>query len=99
MQVAQDVIEDAAVLAGARRRVGLQVDNFLQALHVVAQTDLLFNTMSALAGPLARKLNLREITLPLQVPPIPMSIATRATTYDPLSKWLSERALSSLNSA
>ncbi len=94
--VSRSPIDDAAVLAGVNRRVSLQVSNFLQAIHVVAQTDLLFNTLSALAAPLAKQLNLREIKLPLEVTPIPMSIATRATQHDPLSRWLSEQALSTM---
>lgn len=60
-------INDAATVFGVERNVSIQVSNFLQALHVVARSDVLFATMGDLARPLADSMGLKELELPFDV--------------------------------
>jgi len=79
------------------RKVCLKMNGFLQALHVVAESDLIFTTMTPLVTPLVKHLSLREIPLPFEIPPVPCCIMTRAIEHDPLSAWLLDRASSVLS--
>ncbi|MEM9523197.1 MAG: LysR family transcriptional regulator [Pseudomonadota bacterium] len=90
-------VEDAVAVGNTKRVAGLQVDSFIKALHMTSQTDLLFTTLGPLARPMAGTYGLREITPPVKVPLIPMGIGTRATKYDPMSKWLLTRSLAVLS--
>ncbi|MEL6642033.1 MAG: LysR family transcriptional regulator [Pseudomonadota bacterium] len=81
-------VADAARVAGVKRRVALQVDNFMQALFVASQGQMLFTTFPALAGPLATKFGLHAYPLPFDMPDAPLSIVTRATKHDPFAAWL-----------
>lgn len=89
-------IGEAAAILKVKRKVSMQVNNFLQALYVVSQSDLLLTTMVPLATPFAQQLGLRKMPLPLDVPAVPMCITTRATLHDPLSAWISSHALKAL---
>lgn len=80
-----------------KRNVGLRVNSFLQALHVLTESDLLLTTMGPLASQIAKPLNLREIILPLDVPPVPFFVLTRSTEYDAFSEWLMSSTLKYLN--
>ncbi len=86
-------ITDLLANTNVSRKIGLKVSSFLQALHIVAESDLLFTTMVPLARPIASKLSLKEVPLPLSVPDVPLCIMTRAIQFDPLSNWLLEQVL------
>ena len=81
-------VEDAVRLAGIKRRVALQVDNFMQALFVASQGEILFTSFPLLAHPVAQKFNLRAYPLPFDMPPAPLSMVTRDTKHDPFADWL-----------
>lgn len=89
-------ITDVMTSTHLKRHVGLKVNSFLQALHIVAESNLLLTTMGPLASPIAKRLNLREIPLPLDVPPVPFCMMTRSLEHDALSAWLMKSALSYL---
>jgi len=90
-------IADVMANTKLKRNVGLKVNSFLQALHILTTSDLLLTTMGQLAAQIAKPLNLREIPLPLEVPPVPFFLLTRSTEYDALSAWLMKSTLKYLN--
>ncbi len=92
-------ITDTLANTGLKRNIGLKANSFLQALHTVADSDLLLTTMTPLATELGQHLRLREIPLPLEVSAIPFCIMTRNIEYDPLSSWLLEQSLHHLADA
>jgi DNA-binding transcriptional LysR family regulator len=74
---------------GIERRIALVVPGYIEALHVVARTDLVAFVPSRLISALAKPLSLREVTPPLD-PGIDqqfMFYPTRAQ-FDPGSIWL-----------
>lgn len=81
-------INDALAVAGADRRVALQVDTFLSALHATASSDLLFTTLADLAEPQSEQLGLRRVMLPIDVAPVPCRVVLRNRANDVFSNWL-----------
>ena len=81
-------VDDAARLVGVKRRIGLQVDSFMQALFVASQGTMLFTTFPRLAQPVARKFGLVCYPLPFDMPEAPLSLVTRKTKHDPFAAWL-----------
>lgn len=67
-----------------------------RALHMVAESDLLFSTMGHLAAKPAAQLGLKRVEMPFPIAPIPMALVSRASRFDPLSQWLVQRALASI---
>lgn len=90
-------VGDAARLANIERVVRLRVSSFLAALHVVAETDLLFTTLEPLAAVQAERMGLRVLKCPLSIPEIPMTLVTRDTRHDMMSQWLHEIASRALD--
>jgi len=86
-------ITDMLANTPVKRKVGLKATSFLQALHLVSETEFLFTTMYPVIGPVANKLNLRQLVLPLSVPDVPFCVMTRTRQNDPLSDWLVEQVL------
>jgi len=81
-------ITDLLANTKIKRTIGLKVNSFLQALHIVAESDLLLTTMGPLASSSAERLGLKKIILPMDVPTIPFCILTRSNSFEPLSDWL-----------
>jgi DNA-binding transcriptional LysR family regulator len=99
-----DLIDDWLLGRGFERRIQLVVPGYIEALHIVARTDLVAFVPGRLIAALAKSLSLRAITPPLD-PGIDeqyMFYPTRAQ-FDPGSIWLRKmmletgRALSSGN--
>jgi DNA-binding transcriptional LysR family regulator len=99
-----DLIDDWLLSKGIERRIALVVPGYIEALHIVARTDLVAFVPSRLIAALAKSLSLRAISPPLD-PGIDeqyMFYPTRAQ-FDPGSIWLRKmmletgRALSSAN--
>jgi len=86
-------ITDALTNNNLKRNISLKTNSFLQALHTVADSDLLLTTMQPLATPLATHLKLKTMPLPLDIPAIPFCIMTRENKHDPLSSWLLKQSL------
>ena len=85
-------IDDAARLAGVRRRVGLQVESFFEALFVASRGRMFFTTFPGLVRPIAARMGLEEHPLPFDVPSAPVCVITRDTKFEPLSQWVHEVA-------
>ncbi|MFL6816956.1 MAG: LysR family transcriptional regulator [Bradyrhizobium sp.] len=84
-----DLIDDWLRTKGIERRIALVVPGYIEALHVVARTDLVAFVPSRLISALAKPLSLREVAPPLD-PGIDeqfMFYPTRAQ-FDPGSIWL-----------
>jgi len=86
-------VDDLLATFKVSRQVCLKMDGFLQALHMVASSDLLLTTMTPLISPLVDTLALTEVPLPFEIPPVPCCIMTRAVDDDPISAWLLDQAL------
>lgn len=89
-------VDDAAQLAGISREITLQVDGFLEALYVASRGRASFTTFPVLVGPVANTMGLIEHRLPFSVPAAPVSLITRGTEFEPLSRWLHSTARSTL---
>lgn len=89
-------IGDALRVEGLERRIDLRVAYFYEALSVAASTDIMFTSFSNLVGEDARRMGMRQITLPFDVPPAPMTLAVRARKHDALNSWLFETAQDAL---
>jgi DNA-binding transcriptional LysR family regulator len=84
-----DLIDDWLRPKGIERRIALVVPGYIEALHIVAQTDLVAFVPSRLIAALAKPLALKSVTPPLD-PGIDeqfMFYPTRAQ-FDPGSIWL-----------
>lgn len=81
-------VTDALNELGARRRIGLQVSLFLQALHAVAVSDMLFTTLVRLADDPVERLGLRRVALPIEIPRVPAAVLVRRAPRDAFSEWL-----------
>ena len=92
-QEGRSPVEDAAQVAGVTRRVGLQVEGFLEALFIASRGLHLFTTFPRLVGPVAGELGLKAYTMPFDVPPAPVALISRQTKFDPLSRWALEIAV------
>jgi len=86
-------VSDVLATAQVVRNVCLRLNGFLQALHTVAESDLLLTTMTPLVTPLTKRLALQELPLPFEMPNIPCCIMTRDTEQDPVSAWLINQIL------
>src|SRR5712672_1105505 len=85
----EDLIDDWLRTKGLERRIALVVPGYIEALHIVARTDLVAFVPSRLIAALAKPLSLTAITPPLD-PGIDeqfMFYPTRAQ-FDPGSIWL-----------
>jgi DNA-binding transcriptional LysR family regulator len=84
-----DLIDDWLRTKGLQRRVALIVPGYLEALHIVARTDLVAFVPNRLISALAKPLSLSEVTPPLDpgVDEQFMFYPTRAQ-FDPGSIWL-----------
>jgi DNA-binding transcriptional LysR family regulator len=84
-------LETAANEAKADRKVGVVVESFLVALHVVAGSDCFFTTPRELVGEVARALGLVLVTPPISVPPMPV-VATWHERFkdDDAHRWFRE---------
>jgi DNA-binding transcriptional LysR family regulator len=85
----EDLIDDWLRSKGLQRRVALIVPGYLEALHIVARTDLVAFVPNRLISALAKPLSLSEVTPPLDpgVDEQFMFYPTRAQ-FDPGSIWL-----------
>lgn len=92
-------INDALYQLNVKRKIGLQVDLFLQALHAVAASDMLFTTLTTLTEDFSATLGLRRVELPFDVAPVPAAILVRNTHYDSFSTWLGNSIKDCLNSS
>lgn len=92
-------VDDAARIAGVKRRVALQVESFMQALFVASHGQMLFTTFPVLAGPLAQRFGLRSYPLPFEMPDAPLSIVTRDKKHDPFADWLHRSAKEAISTA
>jgi DNA-binding transcriptional LysR family regulator len=84
-----DLIDDWLRTKGIERRIALVVPGYIEALHIVARTDLVAFVPSRLIAALAKPLSLMAVTPPLD-PGIDeqfMFYPTRAQ-FDPGSIWL-----------
>src|ERR1700704_5040232 len=84
-----DLIDDWLRTKGIERRIALVVPGYIEALHIVARTDLVAFVPSRLISALAKPLSLTTVTPPLD-PGIDeqfMFTPTRAQ-FDPGSIWL-----------
>jgi len=84
-----DLIDDWLRTNGLERRIALVVPGYIEALHVVARTDLVAFVPTRLISALAKPLSLSEVPPPLD-PGIDeqfMFYPTRAQ-FDPGSIWL-----------
>jgi DNA-binding transcriptional LysR family regulator len=89
-----DLIDDWLRAKGLERRIALVVPGYIEALHIVARTDLVAFVPGRLIAALTKPLSLRTVTPPLD-PGIDeqfMSYPTRAR-FDPGSIWLRELVL------
>ncbi len=85
-------VGEAIARAGVERRVGLRVPTFLLAMHVLAETDLLFAAPSALSQPIAKRLGLIAVPIPLSIPEVPVAAAWHDRFGgDPGHQWFRER--------
>ncbi|MCB9745288.1 MAG: LysR family transcriptional regulator [Alphaproteobacteria bacterium] len=90
----RSIVEQALEAAGVRRRVGLEVNGWLLAAHVVAETDLLFTSAGALLAPLCAPLGLRLLEPPLPVPEVPVAaLWPERLKADPGHRWFRERVI------
>lgn len=81
-------VGELARAAGLARRVGLRVPTFLLAVHVIAQTELLFTAPQALLEPLAEPLGLELAPFPLRHRPIPVAAMWHERlAADPGHQW------------
>jgi DNA-binding transcriptional LysR family regulator len=84
-----DLIDDWLRTKGIERRIALVVPGYIEALHIVARTDLVAFVPGRLIAALAQQLSLKALTPPLD-PGIDeqfMFYPTRAQ-FDPGSAWL-----------
>jgi DNA-binding transcriptional LysR family regulator len=84
-----DLIDDWLRTKGIERRIALVVPGYIEALHIVARTDLVAFVPGRLIAALAKTLSLKTVTPPLD-PGIDeqfMFTPTRAQ-FDPGSAWL-----------
>ncbi len=84
-----DLIDDWLRTKGVERRIALVVPGYIEALHIVARTDLVAFVPSRLISALAKSLSLKAVSPPLD-PGIDeqfMFYPTRAQ-FDPGSIWL-----------
>src|SRR5580693_1817662 len=84
-----DLIDDWLRTKGIERRIALVVPGYIEALHIVARTDLVAFVPGRLIAALAKALSLKAVTPPLD-PGIDeqfMFYPTRAQ-FDPGSAWL-----------
>jgi hypothetical protein len=89
-----DLIDSWLRTKGLERRIALVVPGYIEALHVVARTDLVAFVPTRLISALATPLSLSEVTPPLD-PGIDeqfMFYPTRAQ-FDPGSIWLRKLTL------
>jgi DNA-binding transcriptional LysR family regulator len=85
----EDLIDDWLRTKSLERRIALVVPGYIEALHIVARTDLVAFVPSRLISAVAKPLSLREVEPPLD-PGIDeqfMFYPTRAQ-FDPGSVWL-----------
>jgi DNA-binding transcriptional LysR family regulator len=84
-----DLVEDWLLTNGIERRIALVVPGYLEALHVVARSDLVAFVPNRLISALARPLSLETVAPPLDpgVDEQFMFYPTRAR-FDPGSIWL-----------
>jgi len=61
-------------------------------MHALAETDLLFAAPSALSRPIAKRLGLVTVPLPLSIPEVPVAAAWHDRfDGDPGHQWFRER--------
>jgi DNA-binding transcriptional LysR family regulator len=84
-----DLIDDWLRTKGIERRIALVVPGYIEALHVVARTDLVAFVPNRLIAALARPLSLKAVTPPLD-PGIDEQFMFYPTPaqFDPGSIWL-----------
>jgi DNA-binding transcriptional LysR family regulator len=84
-----DLIDDWLRSKNIERRIALVVPGYLEALHIVARTDLVAFVPGRLIAALAKPLSLKAVTPPLDPGPDEqfMFYPTRAQ-FDPGSVWL-----------
>src|SRR5260370_23643518 len=84
-----DLIDDWLRTKGIERRIALVVPGYIEALHIVARTDLVAFVPSRLIAALAKPLSMTAVTPPLD-PGIDGQVMFYPTTahFDPGSIWL-----------
>ncbi|MFO0554710.1 MAG: LysR family transcriptional regulator [Polyangiaceae bacterium] len=87
-------LERVVTRGGHRRRIGVVVESFLLAPHVVADTDCFFTTPRELVRDLARQLGLVLSEPPVSVPPLPVVALWHERTHaDAAHRWFRERVI------
>jgi DNA-binding transcriptional LysR family regulator len=100
----QGAVGEAIKRAGRRRRVALEVANFLTGLHVVADSDLLMAVPMPLAEAVANTLDLVVVDAPVTIAPVrfvmvwhprydaaPAHRWWRNLVYDTVTPWFHQR--------
>jgi DNA-binding transcriptional LysR family regulator len=88
----QNPISRALEELGETRKVSLQVPTFLAGLMVASRSDLIMNAPLSLVGESLERFDLVARPLPLQVPPLQLSIMWHAKNQrDQAHAWLRER--------
>jgi DNA-binding transcriptional LysR family regulator len=86
---AGSIIDTELERRGFERRVALRLSNFLTALSVVAETDLISTTPRLLARHMAKRFSLHLLPPPLRLPRFGMSLAWHPRfEADPAHRWL-----------
>ena len=83
---------DAALEShGLRRTIVARVASFLLAPHIVASSDLVLTAPRAGLSALAKRLNLRTLRAPVELPTLPMAMQWDARRHDdPRLAWMRE---------
>jgi DNA-binding transcriptional LysR family regulator len=88
------LVGDAVRKIGHRRRVGLVVPHFVTVPFVAARTEMLGFVPSRLAQMLSPSLGLRTVELPVQLPPLAVSLVWHERhQHDPAHHWFREFAV------
>lgn len=85
------LIGDAVSKIGHRRRVGLVVPHFMTVPFVAARTEMLGFVPSRLAEMLSPSLGLKTVELPVQLPPLAVSLVWHERhQHNPAHRWFRE---------
>jgi DNA-binding transcriptional LysR family regulator len=89
------MFDEALARQGRSRRIALTVPNFMQAIAILAETDMLAALPRSLVAAHAARFGLTSVELPVPLKPDKISaIATKAAMMDPGVDWLMRALLS-----
>ncbi|MEM7241973.1 MAG: LysR family transcriptional regulator [Pseudomonadota bacterium] len=81
-------VDLALGVRAADRKIGLQVEGFLQAMQMVGEGGFLFTTIDRLVAPLVHRMGYRRVKLPFAIDPVPTVLWCRSTRTDAFSRWV-----------